>query len=279
MEIRPLKYFIAVYEEKSITGASRRCHISQPSLSNAIIQLEEALKTRLFIRHKKGVDLTDQAHHLYPSAKKLVSDARKLSDTFTRVPVPMRLRLAVFPDLSPTRLKEFLVKIQREMSGLQLELVDHDTVADARLTLDVFKREDELFLPLWEEDYLVCMPADHPLAAEDRITAAMLNTHPFIECPPCETHQQTMGILAGGGMRLNVACRAEHKGQVLHLIRAGMGISFLPTGIAEYGTDCVTRPFDGPRMFRRIGLCHPSGPDDNEVLPRLIHAVSMRPVI
>jgi DNA-binding transcriptional LysR family regulator len=274
MELRLLNYFVAVYEEKSITRASQRCNISQPSLSNAIIQLEDMLHTTLFNRHKKGVDLTDHAHHLYPSAKKLIKDALKLSDMFIEAPAPMLLRLGMFPDLSPTYLKKIFSDIDRKVPRLQLELVDHDAASDGRLTLDIFKREDELFFPLWEEDYMVCMPAGHPLTKETEITPAMLHAHPFIECPPCEAHQQTMGILSGAGMYLNISCRAEHKGQVLHLIQAGMGISFLPTGVAEYGNDCVIKPFDGPRMFRRIGLCYPSNLNENDAMQYLIEAIS-----
>lgn len=273
MEIRLLKYFVAVYEEKSITKASKRCNISQPSLSNAIIQLEDMLSTPLFQRHKKGVSLTDQAHHLYPSAKKLIEDAKKLSNFFTDSTPPMVLRIGIFPDLSPVRLKQLFIDIKK-IPGLQLEILDHEAKCDARITLDIFKQEDEIFTPLWEEDYLVCIPKGHPLAKESKITPAMLHDHAFVECPPCEAHQQTMGILAGAGMELNISCRAEHKGQVLHLIQAGMGISFLPTGVVEYGKKCITIPFDGPRMFRRIGLCHPSNLNSNEAIRYLLEAVS-----
>lgn len=54
MDLRLLKSFFAVYEEKNITLAAERCFVSQPSISNAIKQLEEELNTSLFVRHKKG---------------------------------------------------------------------------------------------------------------------------------------------------------------------------------------------------------------------------------
>lgn len=271
MELRLLRYFVAVYEEKSITGASKRCYISQPSLSNAIKQLEAMLGVSLFTRHKKGVNLTDEAHHLYPSAKKLLKEAKGLETLFSEAgPAPVHLSLGLFPDLSPSSLKETLDTMRRAIATLELEMVDHDAPSDGRLTLDLFKRDDELFTPLWEEDYVVCVPLGHELAKETRVTPEMLHAHSFIECPPCEAHQQTMGLLAGEGMRLNITTRAEHKGQVLHLIEAGFGISFLPTGVAEYGRNVITIPFDGPRMFRRIGLCYPSSRDESRVIRDLI---------
>ena len=54
MEIRELRYFAAVYSERNLTAAARRCFISQPSISAAIANLEAELGTTLFIRHKKG---------------------------------------------------------------------------------------------------------------------------------------------------------------------------------------------------------------------------------
>lgn len=274
MDLRLVRYFIAVYEEKSITGASRRCNISQPSLSTAIKQFEETLGVTFFQRHKKGVRLTDAAHHLYPSAKKLVRDAAEIASLFSKGGAPLKVRLGLFPDLSPTHLKAVLSHARQSIPGIQPEIVDHDAEADGRITLDVFKREDELFIPLWEEDYRVCIPEGHPLEQESLITSELLHAYPFVECPPCEAHQQTMGILAGEGISLNIACRAEHKGQVLHLIQAGFGISFLPDGVAEYGRQIVTRPFDGPRMFRRIGLCYSAGRDTAPVIRQLADSLA-----
>lgn len=273
MELRLLRYFVAVYEEKGITAAARRCYISQPSLSNAIKQLEEMLGVSLFDRHKKGVNLTDEAHHFYPSAKRLLKDARKLSRLFSDAgPAPIHLKVGLFPDLSPRNLKETFSAMRKVQPRLELEMVNHNAPSDGRLTLDLFKKEDELFAPLWEEDYLVCLPAGHPLAKEAFITASMLHAHPFVECPPCEAHQQTMGILAGEGLHLNITARAEHKGQVLHLIEAGFGISFLPTGVAEYGKNVVTKPFEGPRMFRRIGFCFSSSGEESRIFRELLEA-------
>ena len=61
MDIRELRYFSAVFRERNLTAAARRCFISQPSISAAITNLEAELGTTLFIRHKKGVAPTQAA--------------------------------------------------------------------------------------------------------------------------------------------------------------------------------------------------------------------------
>ncbi|MGL5739790.1 MAG: LysR family transcriptional regulator, partial [Plesiomonas shigelloides] len=72
MDYRLLRAFTAVFEEKNMTAAAQRCHVSQPALSASIRQLEEQLNVTLFIRQPKGVALTDEARRLYPSARRLV---------------------------------------------------------------------------------------------------------------------------------------------------------------------------------------------------------------
>ncbi len=153
---------------------------------------------------------------------------------------------------------------------LDLTLSDYGTRADCRLTLDALRREDEIFLPLWEEEYVLCVPRRHPLAGRARIELAELQHHDFIECPPCEAHQQTIGLLACDRLTLNLVAKAESKGLVMALVLAGVGISFLPDGLVEDEAGLCTLPVSGPRMFRRIGLCYPAHQTLNPALRALI---------
>lgn len=72
MEIRVLKYFLAIAQEKNITKAAEVLHISQPSLSKQIIDLENELGKKLFIRSKRGIDLTREGTILYKRAKEII---------------------------------------------------------------------------------------------------------------------------------------------------------------------------------------------------------------
>ena len=82
MELRELRYFLAVYETGSVTAAARRCFISQPSISAALAALERELETTLFVRHRKGVAATAAAEALYVRARRLVDDALSLKALF-----------------------------------------------------------------------------------------------------------------------------------------------------------------------------------------------------
>ncbi|MGF1868522.1 LysR family transcriptional regulator [Photobacterium indicum] len=274
MDLRLLRFFVAVYEEKNITFAAERCFVSQPSISNAIKQLEEELSTPLFIRHKKGVNLTDEAHYLYPLAIRLLNDINRLPQLFQQRTECLPLTLGNFPDLSQSQLARFLALLTQQVPNVLLELVDHSAESDARITLDMFKADGEIFLPLWDEDYVLCMLPNHPLAALNKVTPQQLHQHDFIECPPCEAHQQTIGLLACDGLAVNLVAKAEHKTQVMHLVQAGLGISFLPTGVLETAKELVTVPLDGPRMFRRLGLCYPANKTLNPALSAAVKVLS-----
>lgn len=255
MDVRLLRCFVAVFEERAITAAAQRVFISQPSLSAAIKQLESELGITLFRRHKRGVDLTDEAHQLYPLALQALGQMDKMSRLFADASARLPLTLGNFHDISPSHYARFLGHCTRLAPQLSLELLDHDDdQAQARVTLDVFKREDELFLPLWEEDYVLCVPKGHPLAGRERVSIADLNDFNFIECVACEAHQQTLSLLASEGFAVNLVAKAQHKTQVRHLVSAGVGISFLPRGVLETAGDLVKVSLDAPRMFRRIGL-------------------------
>ena len=72
MDIRELRYFAAVFRERNLTAAAKRCFISQPSISAAITNLEAELGTTLFIRHKKGVAPTESAEQFYAVARRII---------------------------------------------------------------------------------------------------------------------------------------------------------------------------------------------------------------
>lgn len=276
LDLRLLRFFIAIYEEKNITAAAARCHVSQPSLSAGLRQLEEALGDSLFIRGKRGVEAKDPAHYLYPHAVKLVEEARRLPTLFRQKATRARLNIAIMPDLSRRRLAGLLQRVQGVLPELDLTLSDYGTPADCRLTLDALRREDEIFLPLWEEDYVLCVPVDHSLASRERIPLAELQHHDFIECPPCEAHQQTLGLLACDRLTLNLVAKAESKGLVMALVLAGVGISFLPDGLVEDEPGLRTVAVSGPRMFRRVGLCYPAHQTLNPALRDLIPELAGR---
>ena len=88
MDLRSLRYFCAAAEAGSLTAAAERCHVAQPSISNAVAQLEQEFALRLFSRSKRGVTLTPEGEAFYQEAARLLGSAGEMEQRFKRVERP-----------------------------------------------------------------------------------------------------------------------------------------------------------------------------------------------
>lgn len=273
MDIRLMRFFVALYEERNMTLAAEKCYVSQPSISNGIKQLEDILKTSLFQRVKKGVEATEEGHHLYPNIKRILKEIDELSHTIqTEKEDKYFFKLAVMPDISSDRLATFYEKIRLLSPNVHLELLDyHDKQADARITLLDFKTSNEIFLPLWREDYKLCMLHKHPLAKKKVVHLEDLHTYNFVECPPCEAHQQSIGLLSCSNKYIQKTSTSQYKSGVLALVKAGFGISFLPEGLIENDPMLYSPEFEGPNMFRSIGLAYQPEKVEIPIIAKLVN--------
>src|SRR5215475_8981857 len=103
MEIRELRYFAAVFAERNLTAAARRCFISQPSISAAITNLEAELGTTLFVRHKKGVAPTASAEQFHAIARRIIDEADAAKNLFRKPAGKQTLTLALIRTLDIPR--------------------------------------------------------------------------------------------------------------------------------------------------------------------------------
>ena len=193
MDIRQLSAFIAVFEERNITSAAQRLFTSQPTLSVTIRQLEEALGTTLFQRLPRGVDVTDDARTLYPQARRLLAEAHALSNQFRQRNDRLALDIGVEGDIASSHLEAFLALAYRVVPNLLLTLQEGCS-GDARLSVEEDCCEDELFLPLWEEPFVLAIPAHHPLAEQATLDEAGLANVQWITCPSHPSHQRLMEL-------------------------------------------------------------------------------------
>src|SRR5690349_6276429 len=131
-DVRELGYFVAVFEERNLTAAARRCFISQPSISTAISSLECELGAELFVRHRKGAVPTAAAELLYPVARRLVDETRALGSLFRKPVRPRRFTLGLMASLDIARVLPLIEPLTREPE-VQLQLVSSDEQCDARV--------------------------------------------------------------------------------------------------------------------------------------------------
>jgi LysR family hydrogen peroxide-inducible transcriptional activator len=174
--LRQLQYVTAVAEELSFRRAAARCHVSQPSLSTQLTQVEEALGVRLFERDRKRVLVTATGRAFVERATRLLRDADELVRAAQRAADPFSgtLRLGVLPTISPylipnltSRLRQVFPRLRilwsEETTDALLEKLEDGRLEGAVLALeaDIGKVEREI---IGRDPFVVVTRPEHPLA-------------------------------------------------------------------------------------------------------------------
>lgn len=191
--LRQLKYFVATAEALSFTAAAKRLHVSQPSISSALSELESAFGLQLFIRHHaSGLSLTQAGRDLLGRARDLLKSAEELqiaarhSDTGIAGTISLGCLTSVAPPLMPWLMSRFL----RERGGVEFQTREgdqetlfvglRDGTLDVALTYDIDLNDDVDFTPIVEFPPYVLLPARHPLAAGEAVSLKDLLAEPYV---------------------------------------------------------------------------------------------------
>ncbi|MCO7517654.1 LysR family transcriptional regulator [Pseudomonas guariconensis] len=238
MDIRHLKAFIAVFEERNITVAAQRLCVAQPTLSVTIRQLEDDLGVELFLRQARGVEVSEQARQLYPQACRMVAEAEALRLRFRQGQERVSLALGIEADIAPAQVEACVRLASQAVGGLQLTLLE-GCDGDARLADEALRCEDELFLPLWEEAFVLTMATGSQPDGR------------WITCPHHPSHQRLMSLY-GEGEQVGQAASLQ---QALAMVAAGLGAAWLPQSLVERHPGIYWQPSPGLALRRRVGLC------------------------
>lgn len=253
-DLRALKYFVAAYEEGSITGAARRCFIAQPSISTAIQNLEHTLGARLFERAKHGLTPTADGQKLYPRAKGLLAESAAIVQGFRSAP-QREIRLHIQDDMPVRRAGPLIDAIYRQVPGVRLKITQQQDAFDLKLMSADYKRENEWAQWLWEEDYVVLIPADHPLRFKPYLALDDLHQVPLIERPYCALNQLFTQMLTRQRIKPDIVASAVREEAVLGLVELGIGIAVVPESHSDGLQNVITRPLKHESgLKRRVGL-------------------------
>lgn len=192
MELRQLRYFVAVAEHGSMRAAAHFLGVRQPSVSDQIRKLEERVNTNLFERIPRGTRLTHAGRQLLPSARHIVRDVdRALHDAERAGEVKLgALSLGFYTSLCSGPLRETLAACRASSSEVRLELHEGsppdllNALRERRIelaltVLEVPAREFETQW-LWDKHLVVAVPTDHKVAQRDALTWAEIATLPLV---------------------------------------------------------------------------------------------------
>jgi DNA-binding transcriptional LysR family regulator len=228
LDLRKLRYFVAVADKLHFGRAADELHIAQPALSRQIRALEQDLGTPLLIRDSHGVELTDAGRQLLTDAGPLLASAHAVRRRVTvaargnqRLMVGFRAGTTVTPavQLFATRHPNVIVDVQRIESDNQAAMLLDGRIDVAYVRLPI----DETGLrvtPLYTEPRVAVLPAGHRLAGKEQITEADLAGEPLVWPGDASTQPTKRPHPDAGYLVRGVDETLEHVG-------AGRGISFL----------------------------------------------------
>ncbi len=272
MDLRALHYFSKVYEIGSISGAAKACFIAQPSISSSIQQLENELSCQLFFRHARGVKASEAGEQLYPLAKKLLGQADAIKTIFTDNTKKMPVRLGLTKGLGVARMSALLKDFTSSNDAMELTLVPPEEPCDAKIIASEEKQADEIFQPMWQENYALALPHNHVLAFQKRIELKDLQQQPFIQRTTCSVWPQFVDALQQADISIDVRAKIQTIDYALGLVSAGLGLALLPLySETQQNNDISFQPIHGLSLIRNIGLAYQKQNQVTELLSFIIN--------
>lgn len=260
MELRHLRYFIAVAETGSLTeAAASRLHTSQPSLSRQIRDLEDRVGTALLQRSARGVALTDAGRAFLDHARLAMAQVDAAVEAARRAAQPAKARLALgfLTGQEMTWLTEAMHLLRDELPNLQVTVTSDyspelaSALAHGKLDVAFMRAEPGYGLEyriIGEEPLVVLMPSDHPLAAGKSVRPGDLRQQPFIAmADKAKVLGQVIdGYLAKAGVEVEVAQRVDNPAMVMSLIASTRAVTLIPAYVQNLMPwSVVSRPLQG----------------------------------
>jgi len=272
MNLRDLEYLVAVADHLHFGRAAEASFVSQPTLSTQIKKLENELGVELVERNPRRIVLTDAGRRIVERARVMLAEADDIRAIALQAQDPEAgsLRLGIFPTLAPYLLPHVVPEIHARFPKLELLLVEEKTDVllagleegriDAAVLAQPVRNAGLQQQYLFDEDFLLAVPADHPLAAtEGPVELAALSGEKvlLLEEGHC-LRDQALEVchLAGAGERGGF--RATSLETLRQMVAAGVGMTLLPelavTPPVPRSDDMVLLHFADPVPQRQIAL-------------------------
>lgn len=256
MELRHLRYFIAVAEELHFTKAAERLHIAQPPLSQQIQQLEAELKVKLFHRQtKRQVQLTEAGKVFLQEAYQLLVQLETAVALTQRIARGQTggLRIGftslVIYDLLPLILQEFHAQFQevelvlRELTTSQQEQALRDSLIDVGFAHPPLEDDTLSYKCIHKQTLVVALPSTHSLAQPEQISVRSLLNEPLIVFPRYLApglYDRIMSLFEQENCQPNITQLAIQMQTIIALVSTRMGVAITPSSLQNLQRPGVT---------------------------------------
>ena len=258
-----VRQFLAVVDGGSFTRAAQLIHVTQPTLSTGISELEKHLGTKLFIREKRRIQLTEAGTRFLPRARRIQREFRLAEDETATSQNPAEpIILGVLESFSSKMLEDIVAAYQssgRErplhlFEGKEAELAGALLSGQIDAALSIYVPSSDLpeNIVLFEEPYLLMVGTEHPVAGQQIVAPESVSNETMMARRSCEILAETSKYFTSHGARPPFSLRSPHDDRVMQMVRAGLGITVAPASLIIEGVAAV--PLEGFYHRRTIGL-------------------------
>jgi DNA-binding transcriptional LysR family regulator len=288
MELRQLRYFVAVAEELHFRRAAARLHISQPPLSQQIHALESEIGAQLLARTRRRVELTPAGEAFLRDTRALLAELDGAVATAQRIGAGQtgRLRINFVGSALLSIVPGAVQRFRAVRPSVEIEIRERPTVEQVRAVASgvvdvglVRPPIDELAELTSElvvrERMVAALPSGHALAKLKRVPLRRLAAEPLVLFPRSQApgfHDLLIGSLSATGTTPIVAQYAPEMTTIIGLVAAGIGLTLVPASVARLALDGVTyRPVPGAPQSELLAIAR-AGDDAPLVRTFIEHA-------
>ena len=274
MEIRHLRYFIAVSESLHFGRAAEQLHISQPPLTRQIQQLEEELGVTLFARTNRRVELTSVGQQFLAEARPLLAQFDSLKHHVGETAAGRLGKLAIgFISVAdyhvlPSLLREFqsrypnvTLNLREATTDLQLDALRNGEI-DIGIVLAPLTDPTLRFQPLFQEELVAVLPSSNEKVRGPGLAKAIsvgtLENQPFVMFPRHSApglYDAIVGACERAGFAPRVAQEAIQMQTIISLVSVGMGVALVPASLTNLGrAGVIYRPLKEKSPLVTTGL-------------------------
>ena len=270
MNLRDLRYFVALADTKHFGKAAERCYVSQPTLSAQIKKLENYLGVQLLERHPRRVELTETGAKIVPLARRMLQESDEIVALARNEHDPLsgKINVALIPTIGPYLLPLAMRRLRKQLPRLKLMLYEYQT----QQLLEKLRSGDIelgiLALPvpldglesrqLYEEPFTVAVPNNSDLSKKTNVKVEDLNgeTVLLLEDGHC-LRDQALDVCSRVDVKESEDYRATSLETLRQMVAAGLGITLLPElatrGPFGSGHGLTVKTFNRPVPSRTVG--------------------------
>lgn len=261
MNLRRLRYFVAVAEELNFSRAAKRLHIAQPPLSTQIKEFEKDLGVQLFNRTRHHVELTEAGRWLLKDSHRIFAQIEWTADMVHRIghgrvgQLTVGFMPSVCGSILPPILRTFRERFPevklflREVNPGELISMLHDKRIDVGFIYLLSEDSVLSFRPVFHEPFVVALPDNHPLATEPHIMMQALVGEPFLlnpRYPGAGLHTRIIDLCREAGFVPTIVQESWLMQTTISLVASGIGVTLVPASLQNFQrTGVIFKPIEG----------------------------------